>query len=312
MAFVFPILIADKAAVASSAAQIGLHFDLIAPLLIGENVAYFQVRNGFGVLYLALIVAVLPVGVWLLFLRVRAARDGFALSPTGRLLAAGLIFLAGTLVLPKSMNGSAFFAVRLWYPLWLLIAACAAALIHSAAAERRVLIWSLGGTFFALLFAMLYVPPVARAQAALEQAPLPPHARGLYLLPEDAVAGHWTHTWWGVNFWGGVRAFNAHGDVLINTPWMELTILPVEENGRAGLLRDFKPGKESEAPYMAVKNMTGTPASATALALADFVLVSDPPGLPPAPGQSAAKFSGAEAPRWRCTPYGAYAVCERR
>ncbi len=311
LAFVFPILIADKAAVASSVNQIGFHFDLLVPLLVGQNVAYFQVRNGFGVLYLVLIVAVLPVALRFLFLRRRETQGGLPWTGADRLLIAVMVFLAGTLLLPKSMNGSAFFAVRLWYPLWLLAAASIAALLRTAAAERRTAAWSLGGAGFALMFAFLYVPPVARAQAELEQAPLPPNARGLYLLPEDAVAGHWTHTWWGVNFWGGVRAFHAHGDVLVNTPWMELTILPVEENGRAGLLRDFLPGKESEAPYMAVRNMSGTPAAARALALADFVLVSVPGGSP-APRTLAERFLGAESPRWRCDSRPTYAVCVRR
>ncbi len=312
LAFLFPILIADKAAVAQSVSQIGFRLYLLEAMLAGYRVSYFQVRNPLGVLYEASITAILPVSLFLIFVRLRAARRSRSFSAADRLLAAALLYLAATLLFPDSMNGSAYFAMRMWYPVGLLAAAAIAARVQPGAAERWAAGWSLGTAALTLAFAFLYVPPVARAQAELEQAPLPPHARGLYLLPTSGVAGSLTHTWWGVNFWSGVRAFNAHGDVLVNTPWMELSILPVSENGRAGLLRDFAPGKESEAPYRAVELMSGTPASAAALRLADFVLASDPNGRPPAPEALARKFMGAESSQWRCTSHGAYAICERR
>ncbi len=308
LAFIFPVLIADKAAVAGSMRTI--HFDplLLRNMLTGIDVSCFQVHSVLGWTYQALIASVLPLTV---FFFVRSAPRKHPLTPAGRLLLATLLFLLVSLFFPESMNGSAFFAVRMWFLVWLLLASCLPAFLPSPALQRAAAAAALAAAGLSLAFAGTYLRPLARRQAALEQAPLPPHARGLFIQAPSGGYGILTHTWWGLDFWDGVRAFSAHGDVLVNTPWLQLTIVPVQENGRAGLLRDRTPNLWSENPTWLLREITPEN-RAPILALADFLLLADPGGAPPRPLTLASTVLGPLAGRWQCQARDFYAVCKRK
>ncbi len=314
LSFVFPVLIADKAAVAGSVVGLHFHLDYVLPMLLGSTVSFFRAGNVLGGLYQALIALMLPVSARLfvregLFRRLR----GGSLREADRLLLGTLIFLAATLLFPDTMNGSALFAVRMWFLMWLLAAVCVAAVARTRSLQRAVASFGAAMALLCLLFAALYLRPVARQQAELERAPLPPHARGLFLQPENAMSGVRTHTWWALSYWDGVRAFAAHDDVLLNTPWLQLTIVPVAENGRAGLMRDLTPNLYSESPSLAMESLNRHPAEKlAALAQADFLLVADPNSPAPDPLRLAAEFVSARAAPWRCARHDFYAVCTRR
>lgn len=314
IAFVFPILIADKATVASALNQVYPHFHLLSSMLLGFYVSYFHVDSLLGWVYQALIVAILPAAV-LLFLRaglVGRLRNG-SLQAADRLMLSNVIFLLASLSFPENMNGSALFAVRMWFIVWLLGAVCAAALDETVAPGKILATFGTVMAAVSLVFGLLYVRPVARQQADLQQAPIPSNARGLFFQPENAVRGAATHTWWSLAFWDGVRAFTAHNDVLLNTPWLQLTIVPVKENGRAGLMRDVMPNLYSEAPSYHLAEMEADPQQlAAALQLADFLLFADPNSTVPDPIGFSTRFLGPLATPWQCTRRDFYAVCLRK
>ncbi len=313
IAFLFPLLIADKSTVAGSVHDIYFHLPFLRWLIEGVYVSYFQVHSLIGWTYQVLMVAMLPFAV-ILLLRAGLYRrfQENAMSAADRLLAASVVFLAASLFFPNSLNGSAVFAVRMWYLVWLIGAACTAALPTGRATQRSIAGFGLGLGLLSLYFAFVYLRPVAREQAAIERAPLPPHARGLLLQPLDSLNGAATHTWWALNFWSGVRAFTTHGDVLLNTPWLQLTILPIRENGRAGLMRDVTPNAYSEnAGYLRELN-SHPEQKAAALRLADFILIADPGSATPEPLAAAASLLASQAAAWGCTQHGFYAVCVRR
>ena len=170
---------------------------------------------------------------------------------------------------------------------------------------------------FAAIFALLclglgihYLPAIAAQQVTLEHAPLPPNARGLFIQPQSGVDGALTHTRWPLSYWDGVRAFTAHNDVLLNTPWMQLTIIPLGENGRSGLMRDVSPNLASESPNFALPWLMAHPAERTiVLRSADFILFADPNGTPSQPMAMAQTLLGPATTGWHCTNYGFYAVC---
>ncbi len=315
LAFVFPILIADKSAVAGSFQ--GTHLDPFLPfrMLSGIYITFFQVHSPLGWTYQAATIAILPLTL-VFYLRSylcsRPRKRFFASStPVDRLLTATFLYLLATFFFPATMNGSALFAVRMWYPVTLLLAAGLPAYLATPTKQRAAAGVALFATAASLLFAFLYLRPIAKQQAALEQAPLPRHARGLFIQARTGGSGVLTHSWWGLRFWDGVRAFTAHDDVLLNTPWLQLTIVPVRENGRAGLLRDLTPNLLSENP--AYLPLALAPAMrAPVFALADFLLITDPNGAPPQPLALAGTLLGPLANQWHCTQYGFYAICERR
>ncbi len=313
VAFVFPVLIADKAAVASSIHSLYPHLDLLLPMVLGYFVSCFHVANPLGWLYQALIVAMLPLSV-LIFLSggIRERLRRGTLGAADRLLLASLLFYGATFFFPDAMNGSAYFAVRMWYIVWLLAAVSLAPVVGDRRFGAAIAGFGAVLGLVSLFFGFLYIRPVARQQAELEQAPIPAHARGLFFQPLSGVSGVQTHTWWSLAFWDGVRAFVARDDVLVNTPWMQLTIVPVQENGRAGLLRDRTPNLYSESPSYLINDFHAHPEQkGPALALADFLLLADPNGTPPDPLALARTFLGPLAPGWRCTAHDFYAVCTR-
>ena len=85
--------------------------------------------------------------------------------------------------------------------------------------------------------------------------------------------------------------------------------MPVQENGRSGLLRDVLPGTYSEDPSYIFRG--ASPRERT-LALADFILVADPNGAPPLPLATAAALLGPAADAWHCAPHNFYAICTRK
>lgn len=313
LAFVFPILIADKAAVAGSITHLHLHFHRLLPMLLGYHVSYFHVSNAFGRLYQFLIVCMLPAGM-LLLLRagLLAHMTTGRMNAAERLLISSMVFLAATLIFPDTMNGSAEFAVRMWFVVWLTGTVCVAAVEETVIPEKSIAGFSIATAMLCLAFGLLYVRPVARQQAQLEHAPLPPNARGLFFQSLSGMSGIHTHTWWALAYWDGVRAFSAHNDVLLNTPWLQLTIVPVQENGRAGLMRDLTPALYSENPGYALDEFKQHPElKAPSLALADFLLFVDPNTVVPDPIGFAQGFLGALKSQWSCVPHDFYAICTR-
>ncbi len=310
IAFVFPVLIADKSTIAGSLQEWRPTLQILL-MLAGFYVPYFQVNSVSGLLYQGLITAILPASAWLVYrTKHKAARTRATRTAAERLLAGTLVFFLISLFFPESLNGSAFFAVRMGYVVWLLAAACIAGVPLTSQASRVLASLAVGMTALCLGLGINYLPSIAAQQRELEQAPLPWNARGLFMQAPSGVSGALTHTRWPLNYWDGVRAFTAHNDVLLNTPWMQLTIIPLGERGRAGLMRDVSPNLASESPNFALPWLLAHPAQkATVLHSADFILFADPNGSPPRPLAMAQSLLGPAPSYWRCTGYGFYAVC---
>ncbi len=319
VAFLFPIMIADKAQVASSIrSDLRFHSYYVHYLLSGRHVTFFDANTVAGWVLQIGVIGALPV-LWYLFVRgglPGRLRSG-SLAPADRLLLAAAVYLGLTLWFPESMNGSALFAERMWFAIWLLLLACAAGL-GTGLGTRQALSRAIAGSATALaalslVFGLLYLRPDALRQEAIEHAPLPDHARGIFVQPNNGDSPPESHTSYPIFFWEGGRAFALHQDVLLNSPWMQLTIVPVGENGKAGLMRDFSPGSASENPNWLPRYFAAHPEQQQqALQAADFLLAADPNSTVPDPLRLAGDVLGKEASRWSCTQQGFYAVCTKR
>jgi hypothetical protein len=315
VAFVFPILIADRAQVSSSLESgLGFHISYLLDLLDGQRIAYFEVRTVCGWLYDLSIAAILPVCVVLCW------RSGFlqrfrlsVLSPADRLFLSSLLYLGATLFFPSTMNGSALFAIRMFFMVALVAVPCTAAFLHGRVASRVVALSALCISLLCLVFGSLYLRPVARQQWQIEHAPVPGNARGLFLQTPVGDQGAAIHMSYALLSWQGARAFEAHDDVMLNTPWLQLTIVPVEGRQGAGLLDHFAPNNASENPNRLAPYLENHPlVKAEAFAQADFLLFSDPDPRSPQPLRFAATVLEKDAPLWTCEQQNFYAVCTKK
>ncbi len=310
LAFVFPVLIADKSTIAGSLAEWRPTLQIFV-MLAGTYVPYFQVHSVLGWVYQAPIIAIVPVSLLLAYqARQRGRTTQRGRTATERLLAGTLIFFLVSLFLPPSLNGSAIFAVRMGYIVWLVAAACLASTPAAPIVRRALAGIATAVAVLSLAFGAVYLPAIAAQQVELEHAPLPPNARGLFIQPQSGVSGALTHTRWPLSYWDGVRAFTAHNDVLLNTPWMQLTIIPLGENGHDGLMRDVTPNLASESPNFVLPWLLAHPAEkAAVLQSADFILFADPNSSPSQPLAMAQTLLGPAPSGWQCTGYSFYAVC---
>jgi hypothetical protein len=315
LAFVFPILIADRAQVSSSI-ETGLRFhgSYLRDLLDGRRLALFQVGNVFGWLYDLSMFAILPACV-LLFWRsggIGRLRSS-TLTSADRLFLAAMLYLLATLFFPPNMNGSALFAVRMFFMVCLVAGPCTAGFVHGRAASRAVALTGACVSLLSLGLGWVYLRPVAESQQQIEQAPLPSNARGLFIQTPAGDQSAKIHMSYSLLFWQGARAFEQHDDVMIDTPWLQLTIVPVEGAPGSGLLDHFAPNSASENPNHLGEYLEQHPKiKAEALARADFVLFSDPQPDSPHPLQFAAAVLGEDTPMWTCKRQDFYAVCTKK
>lgn len=314
VAFVFPMLIADKAEVADSLLRdLRPHAAQLLAIVSGDRLSMFFSGNAAGILLTAVLVTLVPA-TWFLMARhgwLQRLRARHA-TPSDRLCFSATLLLIATLVFPESMNGSALFADRMVPLLWPLIFVAAASLPLRHKTLRWFSTLALCCTLASVAFAWVYLRPAARQQQALTGAALPEASHGLFFTGQPVRRPFGPHFADTILAWGGARAFAAHDDVLLNTPWMQLTIVPVRERDHAGLLRDTLPGSYSESPS-ALGQLLQTPSAARtqALAHADFLLFSAPSATTPQVRALLPTYLLGDAVGWSCTVQDFYAVCRR-
>lgn len=148
------------------------------------------------------------------------------------------LLLAGSLalgflmpLLPRSMNGSDFFSDRLMVFVWILALAAAAPRLCASGPARTILI--AGGCIFSLgslLLAEQWVRPTAQKLMVIETAPIAHEGqRGIFVdspaLPEA------TNLTFDPFNWAGARYFRRNNSIMLNSPWLDLPILPLAPKG---------------------------------------------------------------------------------
>ena len=348
-AFLAPAMIAQKGQAAAAVSGIGFHRHVLVQLVSGKGVGLFastglhslsgwiemSTRAGLGIIVPGVAVLLRRAN------RQRAPRSETTTPPSsadvasarprwtralpataaGRLLLICLLYLAGTLFFPLSLNHSYFFPQRMWNIVWLLVLACGAA----AKPSRHARGWlALAALLLIALTAATSLPllvRIAHTQQQLAAAPLPPGRRGLLLEPDSVEQTRGTGTTYPVYAWAGARAFAASHAILLNSPWLGLTILPIRDASVPGphpLLDIGLPSIYSESP-LALTHALATPSRdrTAILARADFLLYSNPASLAsPHSAQltlrAALALLGPESAAWQCNAPGFYAVCVRR
>jgi hypothetical protein len=321
VSFVVPLLLADKATAGSAWKQFGPNPTLLLELLTGTRVSLFGGFHPLALLYQVAVILAMPAAIALQWSGLRSRWSQGELRSSDRLLLFSVGYTLLLLSFPPTMNGSAHFAERMWLITWLLALATLAGADLTAAAMRRLSWSAVAWSVLTLVLAAATLLPVARKQAALAQAPLPSGQRGLFLQPSSTAQPALLGSNDELDFWDGGRAFAERGDILLNSPWMNLTIMPVRERAGTPMIDHLmmsSPGDSpAEQPVDLYRDMVeSAQARARALQGADFVLYADPVSPTPQPLADVSKALGTRAGGadgdWRCQAYSFYAICTRR
>lgn len=311
VAFVAPVLIADKSQVASTASDIHFHRNYIAQMWSGIRLNMFFARDFAGKIYNRLttlplfisLALVLASGLWT---RIRQKR----LTGSDRLAIFAVLFVLTSLYAPFWLNGSGYFSYRLWLPCWLLGIAASAGAIRRFNLNRAYALYGIVFALIALGFAQRFLRPIAVRSAAIERVPLPPGKAGLLVQSDSGDKSIVLNVNYPVYWWVGGRTFIAHDDVILNSAWLYLTIIPLRENGQAGLLRDFTEQAATENPNVLGWYFSQHPEQRPrALHDADFIFFVDPrpknPDVRPVMRLTLEPYTQ----DWHCDVHGYYAVC---
>jgi hypothetical protein len=219
-----------------------------------------------------------------------------------------LFFIPALCLLPPDMNGSHFFAERLVIIVWLSVLAAASG--HERLSKGSAVAIGVATTCIAILVLSLgqtYLRPEARQLAKLEAAPLVHQQVGL-LLPGNAQRYEFKEP---LNFypmmWAGTYFFRESGSVLLNTPWMDLPIMPL--GARPPLLTATVPLVLLESYEDLRTSLMSSPGMrANTLPRADFILFSGPADQPKLSDIKPILDFPVGHP-WQCTAESAFTLC---
>lgn len=314
LAFAVPILIADKAEVGKSVNDLTFHGYYLAEIYRSSRLPMFFAGGNLGRIYGKSYLLSFPAALcfvlasgFLTRLRTRT------LTSFDRLALFTALFLIASLFAPRDINGSSFFAWRLWLPCWLLGIASCSGVLRGKAWNLAVATFGVVLSVMSLGLAQHLLRPVAVRSAEVEQAPLPTHALGLFVQSETGERADVLSLQYPLYFWNAGRAFTAHGDVLLNSAWLNLTILPLRENGRSGLLRDYADMVATENPNKLAGYLVEHPAErARVLQTADFILFVDPDPSHPDPTALARYTLGPLIDEWQCNAARDTSICLKK
>jgi hypothetical protein len=253
--------------------------------------------------------ALLLLSLYLAFRHVRHVWKVRRLDAVSVLFLCALAMMVVVPLLPRDMNGSQHFSDRLVICIWLAAVAAATGgpVLHGRA--RNILaISAVSLGVFVIGLADHLIRPVANRLSLIEQVPVKPHRLGILLDAPIRERDHYL-TFDPYVRWAGARYFRRSNAVLLNSPWLDLPILPlgIRPNPLTGRFSPF----ELTVPPSFHHHMLASPADRQAVlsAIDLIVFVGRPQPAPSAPDPLLADDS---AHRWHCTQNIWYFVCEAK
>lgn len=148
-------------------------------------------------------------------------------GPGGVLLLCAVTMLAVVPWLPRDMNGSQHFSDRLILCIWIAaIAAGSAGPAISSRMRNGVAVTATLLAVFQIGLANYFVRPTADELSLIDQAPVRLHRLGILLDAPVRVHDRFL-TFDPYLRWAGARYFRRAGAVMLNSPWLDLPILPL-------------------------------------------------------------------------------------
>ena len=227
-----PAMIYDRSRV-GEVASFGFHTITAQFIFTGQCVDYFTFANWHFLYRVGLILFAPTAAVWLLSGCIsrfweRRVDWGDILAALACCLVMASPFLPSTL--NGAMNGERRLAAMAWPLLCLGLAA------RPAKRRSMVLAFSIAGSAMTVAAVVnLHGSLLRESQvvAAVDRAQLPVSQTGVFLESEEALRSTFGSSY-ALTYWVGVRQFVARHDLLLNSPWLSETQIPV----------DFQPGRQ--------------------------------------------------------------------
>jgi len=230
--------------------------------------------------------------------------------------------------LPPVLNGSSFFAERLLIFVWLfaLMAASGSTLLAqtpgaSPAGSSKPSPLAISLTLIAFMVVLhltflhrvdTILRPLGRQVAILDGASIGHTSQTGLVIDQRAWNIPYVGPAWDPYFWAAADLFRKNNDVLINSPWLNLAIIPL--GSTPTLDKNILTPQIEDAPYKLRDILQTSPVDRKSfLAAADFVvLLSDDRTREPRPDPLFAAEPGTTSP-WTCHAGAVvwYQVCDR-
>jgi hypothetical protein len=314
LSFLYPLASVDRSRSVSNLRGIALHKDALISSVALFGISPFDTRaknffiNFYRLGLYALLLGSLVLAAEGFLERWRARR----LRASDSMLILAVVILAAVPILPPSMNGSDYFAVRLMIVPWLGAVAAASGYHRPERLARVAPVFAVVLTLTALLPAETFFRPVARQLFALENQSLPEHAQGLAILDPAMLKAVRLQHQLGFNpyLWSGALPFLHADDVMLNSPFMDQKITPLMPAPGGDLMIDrMSSADEGERLINGNIDLPGLAPAMRSTLLAStgvVVFVAVPAnveqGLEPLAGKNLAAH-------YACTSHGWYLVC---
>ena len=233
VAFQVPAASLQKHAASSVFADMGFHARTAAQCLLLAGVSPFYtvthslLPNLYRLILYAIFAGALLLGARALRVHWAARQIGFS----DTFLISTVLLAVAIPILPDYVNGSGFFSTRMVVLLWIGALVAASGVDTLSLPTQRALRWSaLGCAAISLLAAQVYFRPVAIQLSRVEQQSIPGNQRGLVLTGPDL--DNYVHHRYQVAFdpfaWGPALAFVRANDVILDSPWIDQNIAPLQ------------------------------------------------------------------------------------
>ncbi len=222
-----------------------------------------------------------------------------------------MAFYLGLPVLPDVINGSAWFATRLLIFAWFGVLLVASRAEFTARRRSRWIAAAVVAWALALLPAEFLIRPVAVQIAALERANFPSGQHGLELLADgkSSFAHELAQLMFDPTRWAVMMPMMRNDDVLVNSPWMDLTISPLKAGSDPRLMFNaLETLQEKQDMQLHDGDLSYLPLASRGKVLraADFIFVN----LPRGDGRIQ-NLSPEQSRAFRCEEHDWYAICQK-
>ncbi len=171
--------------------------------------------------FLVLVLALLLAGMQIM----RQRRTGFV--PLPRWLIFTVIMIIAMPVIPPDLNASHLFRDRLMIVIWIAaVAAASSSTVLTRRWERILVVYSAVAAVVVLAVISTKVRPVAARVAEIEHVPLGHHGPVGLVLPA-ALQSFKFQLFFDPYQWAGAHFPRRANGVLLNTPWLDLPIIPL-------------------------------------------------------------------------------------
>lgn len=311
VAILIPASIADKGKVTSVWRDAFPHRSVFMHFIEVHTLGFFAGGHGVIPIYSALLFLIIPMSIALLLPAASERWSQRKVLPADRQMLLMLLFLLGTLTMPRTVGGGANFSERMWDIVWpIILAAAAGASLKKS--RQKLLFWT--GTLFTVFAALVTAPrlhSLSETHALLSQVSLPTGHAGLLLEPfsTTSVADDSSYP---LFWWSGARAFEASNAILLNSPWLDQSQIPITAGGPNRLAGSYLRTSSMEQPaYLTRDIAAGYPPAIQALHNASFFLYATPNDTGAAM-QEISTILKNDLSRWSCHVQHIATVCVRR